>query len=71
MNENKTALLVAFGIVLVLLVLVGSGIMSNGLPSAGMMGAGSLVGFNWMWLPFLLLIVLTAILLWVIFGKKK
>ena len=71
MNENKTALLIVFVIVIVLLVFVGSGLTSGGLPSGGMMGSGALVGFNWMWLPFLLLLIVTGILLWIIFGKKK
>ena len=71
MIENKTALLIAFVIVIGLLVLMGSGIMSGGLPSLGMMGTGTLVGFNWMWLPFLILLIVTGILLWIIFGKKK
>lgn len=71
MNENKTALLIAFAIVIVLLVLIGSGLMLGGMPSEGMMGTGTLVGFNWMWLPFLLLLILTGILLWIMFGKRK
>lgn len=71
MNENKTALLIAFVIVIVLLVFMGSGLMLGDMPSGGMMGTGSLVGFNWMWLPFLLLLILTGILLWIMFGKRK
>lgn len=71
MNENKTALLIAFVIVIVLLVFIGSGVMTGGMPGSGMMGGGSLVGINWMWLPFLILLIVTGILLWVIFGKKK
>ena len=70
MNENKTALLIAFIIVIVLLLFLGSGIMSGAMMSGGMMGTGTMVGINWMWLPILLLMVLLGILIWNIFGKK-
>jgi len=55
----------------VLLAFIGSGIVTGGLSSSSMMGSGTMVGINWMWLPFLLLIILTAILIRIIFGKKN
>ena len=70
MNENKTALVVAFIIVIVLLLFLGGGIMSGATMSGGMIGTGTMVGINWMWMPILLLTVLLGILIWNIFGKK-
>lgn len=71
MNENKTALIIAILIVILLLLFLGGGIMSGAMLSGGMMGTGSMVGFNWMWLPILLLLVLMGIFLWIVFGHKK
>lgn len=71
MNENKKALVLAFVIVIVLLVFLGAGIMSGAMLSGGMLGTGRMIGFNWMWLPVLLLLVLLGIFLWIIFGRKK
>ncbi len=72
MNEsNKTALVIAFAIVLVLLLLFGSGTMTGVTMSGGMMGNGTMGGINSMWFPTLLMGGLFALLLWVIFGQKK
>lgn len=71
MNENKTAIVIAIVIVILLLLFLGGGVMSGAMLSGGMMGTGRMVGFNWMWLPVLLLLVLLGILIWNIYNNKK
>ena len=72
MNEsNKTALVIAFVIVLVLLLLFGGGTMTGATLSGGMMGNGAMGGVSWMWFPTLLMVGLGALLVWIIFGQKK
>ena len=72
MNEsNKTALVIAFVIVLVLLLLFGGGTMTGATLSGGMMGNGAMGGISWMWIPTLLMVGLVALFIWIIFGEKK
>lgn len=72
MNEsNKTALIIAFVIVLVLLLLFGGGTMTGVTMSGGMMGNSTMGGVSWMWLPTLIMAGLGALLVWIIFGQKK
>ncbi len=68
---NKTALVTAFAIVVVLLLLFGGGTMTGATLSGGMMGNGAMGSINWMWIPTLLMLGLGALLVWVIFGQKK
>ncbi len=67
---TRTALVVAFVVAAVLLLLFGGGMATGTMMSGGMMGSGSMGGISWMWLPTLLLVVLGAVLFSVIFGKK-
>ena len=72
MNEtNKTALVIAFVIVVILLFLFGGGTMTGATLSGGMMGNGAMGGISWMWIPTLLMLGLSVLLVWVIFGQKK
>lgn len=72
MNENnKTALVIAFVIVLVLLLLFSGGTMTGATLSGGMMGHGVVGGISWMWIPTLLMVGLVALFIWIIFGEKK
>ncbi len=66
----KTALVISFAIVALLLLFFGGGMMTGTTMSGGMMGSGSMGGISWMWLPTLLVIVLGVVLFSVIFGKK-
>ena len=66
----KTALVIAFAIVALLLLFFGGGMMTGTTMSGGMMGSGSMSGISWMWLPTLLVVVLGVVLFSVIFGKK-
>ena len=68
---NKTALVIAFAVVLVLLLLFGGGAMSGATLSGGMMGTGAMGGINWMWIPTLLMVGLGVLLVWIIFEQKK
>ncbi len=67
---TKTALLIAFAVVTVLLLLFGGGMATGTMMSGGLMGTGSMGGVNGMWLPTLLVVALSAVLGYVIFGKK-
>ena len=72
MNEsNKTALVIAFAIVVVLLLLFGGGTVTGATLSGGMMGNGVMGGISWIWFPTLLMVGLGVLLVWVIFGQKK
>ena len=68
---TKIALVIAFAIVVVLLVLFGGGTMTGARLSGGMMGDGAMGGISWMWIPTLLVVGLGVLLVWVIFGQKK
>jgi hypothetical protein len=67
---TKTALVIAFAIVVVLLLLFGGGTMTGARLSGGMMGTGAMGGVSWMWLPTVLVVVLGVVLFSVIFSKK-
>ncbi len=71
MNEtNKTGLVIAFVVVVVLFLLFGSGAMSGATMSGGMMGDGMMGGISWMWTPMLLTVGLGVLIGWAIWGKK-
>jgi hypothetical protein len=67
----KTALLIAFTLVVVLILMFGGGTMTGATLSGGMMGNGTMGGISWMWIPTLLMLSLGVLLVWVIFGQKK
>ena len=68
---NKTALVIAFAVVLVLLLLFGGGAMSGATLSGGMMGAGAMSGISWMWIPTVFMLGLGTFLVWIVFEQKK
>ena len=68
---TKTALVIAFAVVVVLFLLFGGGTMTGGTLSGGMMGNGAMGGIGWMWIPTLLILGLGVLLVLVIFGQKK
>jgi hypothetical protein len=71
MNEtNKTGLVIAFVVVVVLFLLFGGGAMTGATLSGGMMGSGSMGGISWMWIPTLITVGLGILLGWAIFRKK-
>jgi len=67
---NKTALVIAFVVVVVLFLLFGGGAMTGATLSGGMMGRGMMGGISWMWIPTLLTLGIGILLGWAIFGKK-
>jgi hypothetical protein len=67
-STSKTALVVAFAIAALLLLLFGGGMTTGTIMSGGMMGSGSMGGISWMWLP--LVVVLAVVLFSVLSGKK-
>lgn len=68
---TKTALAIAFAIVVVMFLLFGGGTMTGATLSGGMMGNGAMGGISWMWIPTLLMLGLGVLLVWIIFGQKK
>ena len=71
MNEsNKTPLVIALVVVVVLFLIFGGGAMTGSMMSGGMMGHGWMGGFSWMWIPTLLTLSLVVLLGWGLFGKK-
>ena len=67
---TKTALVIAFVVVAVLLLFFGGGMATGTMMSGGMMGSGSMGGISWLWLPTVLVVVLGIVLFSVLFGKK-
>ena len=72
---SKTALVIAFVVVVVLFLLFGGGAMtgatmSGGMMGSGMMGSGMMGGISWMWIPTLLTLGIGILLGWAIFAKK-
>jgi len=67
---TRTALVIAFAVVALLLLLFGGGMTTGTIMSGGMMGSGSMGGISWMWVPTLLVVVLGGVLFSVLFGKK-
>jgi len=71
MNEtNKTGLVIAFVVVVVLFLLFSGGAMTGATMSGGMMGGGMMGGISWMWIPTLLTVGLGVLIGWAIWGKK-
>ena len=70
-DSNKTPLVIAFVVVVVLFLIFGGGAMSGSMMNGGMMGQGWTGGFGWMWIPTLLTLGCGVLLGWIIFGKKK
>ncbi len=77
MNEsNKTPLIIAFIVVVLLFLVFGGGAMSGSFMGGGMMGGGPIGdhrvgGFGWMWIPTLVTLGVGVLLGWMIFGKKN
>lgn len=68
--NTHTALVTAFIITLVLVLLFGGGAMTGTMMSGGMMGSGAMGGVSWMWIPALLTLGLGVLLGAAIFGKR-
>lgn len=77
MNEsNKSGLIIAFVVVVVLFLVFGGGAMSGSFMGSGMMGGGTIGdgrvgGFGWMWIPTVITLGVGVLLGWVICGKKN
>ena len=69
-TSNKTALVIAF--VVVLLLLFGVGRIAEATLSDGMMENGALGGTGWMWIPTALLMLgVGALFVWAFIEQKK
>lgn len=67
---NKTPLVIAFVVVVVLFLLFGGGAMTGATMGGGRMGSGTMGGISWMWISALLALGIGILLGWAIFGKK-
>ena len=67
---TKTALVIAFVVVLLLSLFFGAGMETGAMTRGGMMDNEIVGGLGWMWVPILIDITLAAMLLSVIFEKK-
>ena len=83
MNEsNKTGLVIAFVVVVVLFLIFGFGTMSGSFMGGGgmmdgrtmgdgTMGQGRIGAFGWMWIPTLITLGIGLFLGWLLFAKKR
>ena len=68
--NNKTILIIAFVIVVVLFLIFGGWGMTGLRLSSGMMGGWMMGGISWMWIPTVVILGIGILLGWAIFGKK-
>jgi hypothetical protein len=68
--NNKTILIIAFVIVIVLFLVFGGWAMARPRLNGGMMGSWMMGGVSWMWIPIAITLGLGIFLGWAIFGKK-
>ena len=69
-TTNRTALISAFVVVIVLFLLFSAGTMTGASMGGGMLGSGMMGGVSWMWFPTVLTLGLGILLGWLIFGKN-
>ena len=70
-TASRLAIVVAFVILALLLLLFGGGMASGTMMSGGMMGSGSMGGISWMWLPTVLIVALGIVLFQLLVEQKK
>jgi hypothetical protein len=69
-TSNRTFLIIAFVIIVVLFLLFGGGAMTGAWLGGSMMGPGMMGGISWMWIPALICLGIGIFLGWAIFEKK-
>jgi hypothetical protein len=70
-TNTKKPLIIVLLVMIILFLLFGGGALIVTLEDSGMMGSGWGSGISWMWIPALLFLTLSAILVWVLNTKKK
>ncbi len=81
-ESNKTGLVIAFVVVVVLFLVFGGGAMSGSFMGGvgmmdgrtmgdGTMGQGRIGAFGWMWIPTLITLGIGLFLGWLLFAKKR
>jgi hypothetical protein len=70
-TKNNKLLIIVFIVLIVLFLLFCGGAISVTIADGGMMGSGWTSGISWMWVPALLFLVLSILLGWATFIKKK
>ena len=69
-TSNRTVLVIAFVIVVLLFLVLSGGAMAGVSLGNGMMAGGMMGGISWMWIPAVIFLGLGIFLGWAIFGKK-
>jgi heme/copper-type cytochrome/quinol oxidase subunit 2 len=69
-TSNRTVLVIAFVIVVLLFLVLSGGAMAGVSLGSGMMAGGMMGGISWMWIPAVIFLGLGIFLGWAIFGKK-
>ena len=69
--ERERALLVAFGLLVLLFLLFGGAVGTGAMMTGGYMGHGAMMGgVGWIWVPTLLVLFSGIFLGWAIFGQR-
>ena len=68
--NNKTILIIAFVIVIVLFLIFGGWGVTGLRQSNGMMGGWMMGGISWTWIPIVITLGIGILLGWAIFKKK-
>ena len=68
--NNKTILIIAFVIVIVLFLIFGGWGVTGLRLSNGMMGGWTMGGISWTWIPIVITLGIGILLGWAIFKKK-
>ncbi len=69
-NSSKLVMIVLI-VLLILFLLFSAGALSVSIKDNGAMGLGWETGISWMWVPALLFLILSVLLSWSIFNKKR
>jgi hypothetical protein len=70
-TTNNKLLTLAFIIVGIIFLLFCGGAITMTMMNSGMNGNGMMNNINWMWIPTIVALILSIILVWVIFWGKK
>ncbi|MHB1687998.1 MAG: hypothetical protein ACYCVH_11560 [Ignavibacteriaceae bacterium] len=68
---NKTSIIIAFTIAVVLFILFGGGAITGTMTNNEIIGNGMSAGVYWMWIPAMFTLGVVSLLGWVIFKKKR
>jgi len=70
-SKKSMPLMTVLIVMIILFLLFCGGAVSVTIEFGGLMGEGWTSGISWMWIPTILFLILSIILSWVIFKKKR